>query len=189
MRHVEVTTEEVATWTESQIVELKASLAQLDAGLEALCALLNADTARARVVFGVGPDGRVKGIEPDNLDGSQQKVAEKIRTKFDPLPHVTMTVYKCDGRFLLALDSERPRNVVAYDYDGRAFIREGTVNRVLKQGDRAQLNRRRNRAEHNGPWRCDTCGAIVGHISGIMISNTGVSQHFGHSCGGELWPL
>lgn len=65
---------------ESEIVELKASLAELDAALIDICAFLN---HRGGILFfGVRPDGRIIGLTV--ADSTLIKVSQKIRQKLKP---------------------------------------------------------------------------------------------------------
>jgi predicted HTH transcriptional regulator len=186
----EVSTEELAAWSiEGQTIECKSTLNNRDDGLKSLNAMMNADPAYGRVVFGLRPDGTVCGLEGDP-DSMQRGVAERVRLKFNPVPHTPIEVVTHDRRMLLTVVGERPRSVVLYEYDGRAFIREGSSNRMLTHEERMALNTRRNRDSHNGPWRCDRCGTLVMHgIPSPVISNLGVSKTYAHvQCGGEFWP-
>ena len=80
----QVTLEEIAALHESQTVEFKQSLSLRKEGLQALAGMLNADTAKGIVVFGVSPKGDVTGVEPGDLDRAQQSLAQHIGDSFDP---------------------------------------------------------------------------------------------------------
>ncbi len=181
--------DELRRWMESQQTEFKASLSLRKEGLQSLCAMLNADTAQGRVAFGINPDGTVRGLDPGDLDTMQRTVAQHIQQGFDPQPHATILIFQNKGKNILQLEAQRPSAVVLYEFEGRAYIREGSRNRQLTLADRAQLNNRRNRDQHNGPWQCDRCGSIVGQRIGLVISNLGIGRHYNCRCGGELWPL
>lgn len=180
----------VMRWHETQDTECKKSLSLMKEGLKSLCAMLNADTGVGTVVFGVGPDGEVAGLEGDS-DSMQRTLSDNIRQKFDPVPHVTIVREEVDGKQILIVKASRPRSVVLYEYDGRAYLRVGSEQRQLTLADREQLNVRRNRDMHHGPWQCDGCGTIVMHgIPSTVISNLGISKTYDHhACGGEFWPL
>ncbi len=180
--------EQIKSWAESQVTEFKTSFASINEGLMSLCAMLNAEPATGRVVFGIADNGVVRGLDKGDIDRMQRNLVERVGYKFDPQPHVQVHVYSYADAQLIEITGSRPRSVVLYEFDGRAYIREGTRNRVLNQEDRAQLNSRRNRDLHNGPWKCDTCGSIVGQMSNMILSNSGVRKNYRCSCGGEFWP-
>ena len=180
--------QELAGLAESQTVEFKKSLSLTEEGLVALNAMLNADTAKGLVLFGVGPDGATSGIEPGNHDTAQRSMAQRIRAKFDPPLSVNIELVECDGRILLAVRAERSPGVPYHEFDGRAYIREGSSNRLLSIADKQQLARRRRRDLHNGPWRCNCCGSWVGQLVSYEITDTGVRKSFSCECGGEYWP-
>ena len=73
--------EELIQKGESQTLEFKRSLALQRQGLEALCAMVNADMARGAVIFGIEPNGTVCGIEQGNLDTAQRSLSQTIRNR------------------------------------------------------------------------------------------------------------
>lgn len=184
----QMTPEEVARLIESQQVELKKSLSLQKEGCEALCGMLNADAARGVVLFGVAPDGSIVGVEPGDLDKAQNSLAQHVRENFDPPLPVSIEVVQCGDKNLIAMQAERPKNTVLYEYDGRAFIREGSSRRRLTVAEKAGLSSRRRRDTHQGPWRCDRCGSVAGMISGIVVTERGIEKSYECGCGGEYWP-
>ena len=64
--------------------EFKASLASRDDALQSLCGMVNSDAAKGVIIFGVAPDGTLRGVEPGNLDKAQRSLAQVIGSKFDP---------------------------------------------------------------------------------------------------------
>jgi len=173
---------------ESQTLEFKKSLGLQREGLEALCAMVNSDLARGTVVFGVEKDGTVYGIEEGNLDTAQRSLSQVIRNKFDPPLIVIMKVEELNGEKVLAISAERSRDVPYHEYDGRAWVRQGSEKRRLSLAERQQLTKRRNRDSHPGPWRCDRCGSWVGVLHSFEISNEGMKKTYKCRCGGEFWP-
>jgi len=180
--------EELVKKGEGQTLEFKRSLSLQGKGLEALCAMVNSDLARGTVIFGIEADGTVCGIEQGNLDTAQRSLSQTRRNKFDPQLVVQMEVRELNARQVLVLSAERDRGIPFHEYDGRAYIREGTENRKLSIAEKQQLVRRRNRDSHPGPWRCDRCGSWVGVLYSFEISNEGMKKTYKCGCGGEFWP-
>jgi predicted HTH transcriptional regulator len=180
--------EELVKKGESQTLEFKRSLSLQRKGLEALCAMVNSELACGTVIFGIEADGTVCGIEQGNLDTAQRSLSQTIRNKFDPQLVVQMEVGELNARQVLVLSAERDRGVPYHEYDGRAYIREGTENRKLSLVEKQQLARRRDRDSHPGPWRCDRCGTWVGVLHSFEISNEGMKKTYKCECGGEFWP-
>ena len=181
--------DEVARLIESQQVELKKSLSLQKEGGEALCGMLNADAARGLVLFGVAPDGSIVGVETGDLDKAQKSLAQHVRDSFDPPLPVSIEVVQCGDKNLIALQAERPKNTVLYEYAGRAFIREGSSRRRLTVTEKAGLSSRRRRDTHHGPWQCDRCGSVAGTISVIVVTDRGIEKSYKCGCGGEYWPV
>jgi predicted HTH transcriptional regulator len=173
---------------EGQTLEFKKSLSLQRKGLEALCAMVNSDLARGTVIFGIEADRTVCGIEQGNLDTAQRSLSQTIRNKFDPQLVVQMEVGELNARQILVLSAGRDRGVAYHEYDGRAYIREGTENRKLNLVEKQQLVKRRDRDSHQGPWRCDRCGTWVGVLHSFEISSEGMKKTYKCRCGGEFWP-
>jgi hypothetical protein len=87
------------------------------------------------------------------------------------------------------LQAERNREVAYHEYDGKAYIREGSSNRQLSYAEKQQLMTSRNRDKHTGPWKCDRCGTVVGMLMSIVITDQGVSKSYDCECGGQYWPM
>jgi predicted HTH transcriptional regulator len=173
---------------EGQVLEFKKSLSLRREGLEALCAMVNSDLAQGTVLFGIGPDGSVCGIEKGNLDTAQRSLSQVIRNKFEPSLVVKMQVEELANQRVLAISAERHRETPYHEYDGRAWIREGTTNRLLSLAEKESLAGKRNRDRHPGPWRCNLCGRWVGVLHSYEISGDGMKKTYGCECGGEFWP-
>ena len=180
--------EELSGKGESQTLEFKKSLSLQHKGLEALCAMVNSDLARGTVVFGIEVDGTVCGIEKGNLDTAQRSLSQTIKSKFDPQLVVQMEVVEPNGKQVLVLRAERDRGIPYHEYDGRAWIREGTENHKLSLVEKQHLIRRRDRDSHPGPWKCDRCGTWVGVLHSFEISSEGMKKTYKCKCGGEFWP-
>jgi len=178
---------------ESQTIEFKKSLALRKEALEALCGMVNADVGRGTVVFGLDPKGSVVGVEPGDLDMAQRSLSDHIRNKFDPTLIHTLGLGEAEGKIVVILEAQRARGIPYHEYDGRAYIREGSTSRQLSVAEKGRLVRARDRDQHNGPWRCDTCGAMAGNLSQPIFTATPtglqVTRGYQCGCGGEFWPL
>ena len=121
---------------EGQALEFKKSLSLQREGLEALCAMVNSDLAKGTVVFGIKADGTICGIEQGNLDTAQRSLSQVIRNKFEPPLVVQMWVEELTSQKILVLSAERYRDTPYHEYNGRAWIREGTTNRLLSLAEK-----------------------------------------------------
>ena len=174
---------------EGQAVEFKKSLSLQNKGLESLCAMINSEVAQGTVVFGLEPNRTVCGIEPGNLDAAQRSLLQTIRNKFEPQLLVNIEAQEHDGKIVLIISAERNRNVPYHEYDGRAWIREGSSNRLLNLAEKNVLTGKRNRDRHPGPWKCDKCGSMVGALFSFELSKEGMKKNYQCACGGEFWPI
>jgi predicted HTH transcriptional regulator len=186
--HMQITPEEIQKLGERQTVEFKKSLSLQKEAMEALCGMINTDNGTGIVLFGVAPDGSIVGIEPGNLDSAQKSLAQTVRQKFDPPIICSIEIVECAGKSLVLLKADRAANVSYHEYDGRAYIREGSSKRQLSFNEKQHLSKKRNRGQHNGPWRCSRCGSFVGMLSSIVITDEGIKKSYDCPCGGEFWP-
>lgn len=173
---------------ETQTVEFKQSMSQMRDGCKALCEMINTDQGAGTVLFGVSPNSEVVGLQNVNLDSIQQTLAQHIQQKFEPSLTCSIEILDCNGGEIIALSAQRPKNNPYFEYDGRAFIREGSTKRQLSLQEKQSLSLRRDRANHNGPWKCDNCGSWVGMLSSIVITDKGPRKSYDCQCGGEFWP-
>jgi predicted HTH transcriptional regulator len=173
---------------ESQTVEFKESLSKGKEGLKSLCGMLNSDVGHGLVLFGVAPDGSIRGVEAGNLDKAQRSLSQHIQQKFDPPIYPTIQVECVETKRVIVVDAKRVRSVPYHEYDGRAYIRIGTETRVLPVAEKDNLRRRRDRESHNGPWKCDGFGSWVGMLAAVEITANGPRKTYRCSCGGEFWP-
>jgi predicted HTH transcriptional regulator len=183
-----VTQEHLKEIIESQSGEFKRSISQQKKGLESLTAMVNAETAKGIVIFGIDDDGAIIGIDQGNVDSAQLKLAELARIKIEPRLIFNVEVLDCEGKTLIAVYAQRQRDIPFHEYDGRAYIREGSSNRQLSFSEKQSLMRGRSRDLHTGPWRCDKCGSFVGMFSGLEVTDQGVRRTYRCHCGGEYWP-
>ena len=180
--------EEIRKLGETQTVEFKKSLSLRKEAFRALCGMVNSESATGTVLFGVSPDGSINGIEPGNLDSSQRTLTQKVRQLFDPPIIPVVEVLECDDRHLILLKGDRASGVPYHEYDGRAYIREGSTTRQLSYQEKRQLSRKRDRDQHTGLWKCDRCGAFAGTLGSMSITDKGVRKSYACRCGGEFWP-
>jgi len=111
----------VRKYQESETVELKASLAELDVSLVDICALLN--HRGGSLYFGVRPDGQVIGLTV--ADSSLLKVSQKIRQKLKPEMIPEIRERREGGKSLIeVIISEGTHK--PYFVDGVAYIRSGS---------------------------------------------------------------
>jgi hypothetical protein len=184
----QMNTKELISKGESETVEFKKSLSLQSEGLKALCAMINSDSSKGLVIFGIEDSGIICGLEPGNLDKAQRSLAQSIRNKFDPQQIVQITLEEIDGNTILLLYAERKRGTPYHEYDGRVWIRQGTENHLLGLNEKQRLNQARNRDNHQGPWRCDRCGSVVGMLVSYEFSDGGMKKSYKCHCGGEFWP-
>ncbi|MEW6142468.1 MAG: ATP-binding protein [Chloroflexota bacterium] len=180
--------EELIRKGENQTLEFKKSLSLQREGLEALCAMVNSDSARGTVIFGIEPDGTICGIERGNLGTAQRSLSQAIRNRIEPALAAQIEVRELDGRYVLVLSAVRHRGIPYHEYDGRAWIRQGSENRKLDLAEKQRLMKSRDRNNHSGPWRCDRCGSWVGVLHSFELSAEGMKKNYKCHCGGEFWP-
>jgi predicted HTH transcriptional regulator len=173
---------------EGQTTEFKRSLSLKREALEAFCSMVNADSAQGVVIFGVEPNGTVCGVEPGNLDTAQRSLSQTIRASFDPPLQTEIRVEELEDKQLLLISAQRHESVPYHEYDGRAWIRQGSEKRMLTLSEKDHLRRSRDRAFHPGPWKCDRCGARVGQLISVTLTNEGIKKNYDRSCGGQFWP-
>lgn len=106
---------------ESENVELKASLAELDEALIDVCAFLN--HRGGNLYFGVRPDGRVIGLTV--ADSTLLKVSQKIRQKLKPEIIPEIREHTVEGRSILEVIIEEGMHK-PYFVDAVPYIRSGS---------------------------------------------------------------
>ena len=178
---------EVKKLSEGQSVELKKSLSQTKEALKTLCGMINSDVAMGEVWFGVSTDLSIAGIQ-GNLDSAQRTLTQHVGQKFDPPIICTIEILECESIPLLKLKADRATGVAYHEYDGHAYIREGSTTRQLSYSEKQSLFRKRNRDSHSGPWKCDRCGSFVVTLSSLVMTDQCPRRTFHCPCGGEYWP-
>jgi predicted HTH transcriptional regulator len=174
---------------ETQKLELKKSLSLKKEGLSSLCGMINTDAAIGQVIFGISPDMEIVGVGKDNLDTIQKGLAQTIHNKFDPKIIADIQIIEHNGLKVVSVQASRSIENVYHEFDGRAFMREGSLTRILKISEKESLSKKRNREKHNGPWKCDKCGTQCMTFSGVELTAKGMMKTFSHDCGGEFWPI
>ena len=179
--------EKIATG-EGQTTEFKKSMNLRNEAMEALCAMVNAESAQGLVIFGVEANGNVCGVESGNLDTAQRSLSQIIGANFDPPLHTEIWVKELEGKRLLLVEAQRYKSVPYHEYKGRAWIRQGSEKRPLTLFEKDHLRRNRDRSFHPGPWKCDRCGALVGQLNSVTLTREGMKKNYDCDCGGEFWP-
>ena len=127
---------------ETQSVEFKKSLSQTKEGCKTLCGMLNAEVDAGMVLFGISPENEVVGIR-GNLDSTQRSLVQHIQQKFEPSIKVSIQIEEYKGKKILILSAKRSSDVRYYEYDGRAFFKEGSTTRRLSLQEKEDLNNNR----------------------------------------------
>jgi len=134
--------EKIIQTGETQLVEFKKSLSQTKEGCKTICGMLNAEVDAGMVLFGISPENEVVGIE-GNLDSAQRSLAQHIQQKFDPSIKVLIQIEEYECKKILILSAKGSNDVRYYEYDGRAFLREGSTTRRLSLQEKESLNNSR----------------------------------------------
>lgn len=174
---------------EGQTTEFKKSLSLKREALEALCAMVNADTASGTVIFGVAPDGSVCGVEPGNLDKAQRSLSQSIQSTFEPPLKIEIFLEELEGKQILVITAQRPGSIPYHEYDGKAWIRQGSEKRPLTLAEKDHIRRTRDRDFHPGPWKCDRCGTWAGQLFSVKVTDDGPKKTYDCHCGGQFWPI
>ena len=139
--------EEIIRGGETQEVEFKSSPSELEKGLSALCAMLNTDKATGSVYFGVSDRGEVLGIQ-GNLDTLQKTLSRTVYENFDPPLTVSIEVIGIDQKKIVSVLGTRFGDIPYHEYDGKAYIRQGTESRVLYYSEKLRLSAKRKSPEN-----------------------------------------
>jgi hypothetical protein len=124
---------------ETQSVEFKKSMSQMKEGCKSLCGMLNTAEGSGMMIFGISPENKIVGLQ-GNLDSAQRSLTQHIKDKFDPLINISLKLENYEDKFILILSAKRPREIRYYEYDGRAFIKEGSTKRLLTIQENEVLN-------------------------------------------------
>ena len=106
---------------ESEKIEFKESLSELEAGLRSISSMLNRNK-EATLYFGVKDDGSVIGI--DIVKDTIIKIKEKIKAKIKPMVMPEIEELKSDdGKDYIKVYVNGTN--IPYSYDGRYYVRTG----------------------------------------------------------------
>ncbi len=120
---------------ESECVEFKASLAQLDKGIASLAAMLNKN-GHGKVVFGVLDDGEVIGLNNIGKE-TAKKIGTRIKEAIIPSIVPKIALEEFDGKQLIAIEAKGDRK--PYACFGNYLVRVGSENRKLMPDELGDL--------------------------------------------------
>lgn len=149
--------------TESEVLELKSSLAELKQGLIALAAMLNKH-CRAELWFGVAPDGKVLGLDAN--EKTLRDVSQAIASHIEPVIYPKIVLQPLEGRNCLKIEAEGwQRPYFAY---GRAYMRVADEDRKLSASELTSIILQHSRdALH---WEDEPCGLSIEQLVAEKIS-------------------
>ena len=106
---------------ESEKIEFKESLSELDAGLKSISSMLNRNK-EATLFFGVKDNGDIIGI--DIAKDTIIKIKEKMKAKIKPMVIPEIDELKTDdGKEYIKVYVKESN--IPYSYDGRYYVRTG----------------------------------------------------------------
>jgi hypothetical protein len=126
---------------ETQSVEFKKSMSKMKEGCKSLCGMLNTAEGSGMVIYGISPNNKIVGLQ-GNLDSAQRTLTQHIRDKFDPIITTSLELERHEDKSILILSAKRPKEIRYYEYDGRAFIKEGSTRRILTLKEKESLRRK-----------------------------------------------
>lgn len=106
---------------ESETIELKTGLSELEDAIIDICALLN--HRGGAVYFGVRPNGEIAGLTI--TDTTFRKVNQKIRARIKPEISLSLTSESYHGKSFLIVTVPEGTNK-PYFADGQPYVRSGT---------------------------------------------------------------
>jgi len=121
--------EKIVSRGEGSDQEFKRTTGELRGGMQTLCAFLNGDGGI--VLFGVGPDGSIRGQEVS--DKTLREIADAL-DRFEPRPEAPVDRVRLKGGLeVLALRVKGGSDGTPFTYDGRPYERiESTTRRMPK---------------------------------------------------------
>ena len=173
---------------EGQTTEFKESMSMEREAMEALCSMVNADTAHGTVIFGITPDGDIYGVDPEVIDGATLSLSKTVKRSFDPPLKIEINAEVLNGKHLILITAQRQRSIPYHEYDGRVWIRHGSENRLLTLDEKDHLRKMRVRDLHEGPWICDRCGNWARQLESSSVADGGRKRKYDCGCGGNFWP-
>lgn len=113
---------------EDEKQEFKASLSQLDNGIDSLSAMLN-KKCQGTVYFGVGNDGEILGLNGQLGEETIKKISSRIFEILKPTVIPNVTFENIDGKTIIKLSASG--NKRPYSSRGNYLIRVGSENKKI----------------------------------------------------------
>jgi ATP-dependent DNA helicase RecG len=119
---------------ESETVEFKRSVAELEQAVETVAALAN--TRGGLVLIGVSPKGEVIGVDVGQVTG--ERIANRITGNTDPVIYPSVQIVEVAGRkvFVIAVPESDNKPHLA---SGRAFMRVGATTVQMRRDEYERL--------------------------------------------------
>jgi ATP-dependent DNA helicase RecG len=129
---------------ESETLELKSSVAELEQVVETVVALAN--TRGGLVLIGVKPDGGIRGVDITQV--ANDRVANKITSNTDPVIYPSIEVIAVEGLPVLVItvpeSDDKPHMA-----SGRAFKRVGATTVKMQRAEYERLLRQRRQSPYD----------------------------------------
>jgi len=150
---------------ESETLELKKSVAQLEDALKSACAFLN--HKGGEIWFGVAPDGTVRGA--DSPESTMRKISQPLRQRIRPETRFEVRRDSYGGKGVMRLKiPEGARK--PYFLDGVAYIRVGVEDVVMPPAELERLIVEKNREKLR--WDNEACpGAKISDIGSKKLGD------------------
>ncbi len=113
---------------ETEFVEFKSSLSQLDRGIETMAAMLNKHE-RADIFFGVADDGKILGIQGEVGKETIKKIETRVSESIKPAMIPSIVVEDYDGAKVIHVSAKGNRK--PYSCSGDYRIRVGSSNKKI----------------------------------------------------------
>jgi len=149
---------------ENETVELKKSLAELKQGLISLVAMLN-KLGRARLVFGVAPNGAAVGL--DISEKTLRDVSQAIAAHIEPVIYPRISRETIAGKHCLSIEAEGWQS--PYFAYGRAYIRVADEDKKLSASELKSLILQSNRDALR--WENEPSGLTLEQLAPEKISH------------------
>ncbi len=126
-------------FTESEIMELKTSTAELKEAVIAICAMLNKHK-KGEIYFGVKNNGEIVGQQVS--DKTLRDISKTISDNFEPKIFPSIKEVEIDGKKCIHVAFEG--HDVPYFVGGRVYTRVGTENKQMSPGELERLFTNKN---------------------------------------------
>lgn len=127
---------------EDSTIELKRELPHKKSLAEEIAAFANANGGV--ILIGVDDDGKIVGMDGQDLDRTEKTVVEVCRDNIDPMVHILTEKLRIDDKILLKI--EVPRSLFVHESSGRYFIRQGSSKRRMTTEQLGRLLQSRSQA-------------------------------------------